>query len=160
MTIKNKIFKISNLLIFTLAIIFYSCNTKTKKTESTTVLKTESTTVLKFEKNLHDFGKLNWNHGVKKNIIFKFRNIGKKPLIIKNVKPSCGCTVPEWPKGRIKPNETSEIKISFNAKSLGYFAKNITIFYNGKDSPVELTIKGEVIYPDTEEDLTSSNKVK
>ncbi|WP_394368018.1 DUF1573 domain-containing protein [Flavobacterium undicola] len=69
------------------------------------------------------------------------------PLLIKDVNTSCGCTVPEWYKGIIKPNKNGEIKIVYDAKYPGRFNKTITVFYNGKDSPINLTIKGEVPYP-------------
>ena len=35
--------------------------------------------------------------------VFEFTNTGDQPLIIKNAKSSCGCTVPEWPKEPIAP---------------------------------------------------------
>ena len=35
--------------------------------------------------------------------IFEFTNTGDAPLLIKDAKSSCGCTVPEWPKEAIMP---------------------------------------------------------
>uniref|UniRef100_UPI004047F98C DUF1573 domain-containing protein n=1 Tax=Flavobacterium sp. TaxID=239 RepID=UPI004047F98C len=46
--------------------------------------------------------------------IFEFTNTGNEPLLIKNVKSSCGCTVPEWPKEPIAPGAKSQIKVQYN----------------------------------------------
>jgi len=79
---------------------------------------------------------------------FQFTNLGKTPLIINDVKTSCGCTVPEWPKAPIRPGEKGLIKIKYDAAYPGVFHKTVEVFYNGSDSPLTLNIKGEVEYPD------------
>ena len=61
-----------------------------------------------------------------------------------NVQASCGCTTPEWEKDKsIAPNETSVIKVGYNAAAEGPFSKTITITYNTDQSRI-ITIKGEV----------------
>lgn len=110
-----------------------------------------------FKQKEHDFGKISAGKSV--STIFEFSNTGESPLLIQNVTTSCGCTVPEWPKEIIKPNENREIKIVYDAKYPGRFNKTITVIYNGKDSPVQLSIKGEVPYP-TKEVKSTSNKIK
>ena len=62
--------------------------------------------------------------------------------------------MPVWPKEIIEPNESGEIKIVYDAKYPGRFNKTITVVYNGKDSAIELTIKGEVSYPEEEKKLS------
>ncbi len=79
---------------------------------------------------------------------FQFTNPGKTPLLIFDVKTSCGCTVPEWTKKPIKPGKSGEIKIKYDAAFPGVFHKEILVYYNGQDSPVKLSIKGQVEYPD------------
>lgn len=91
------------------------------------------------------FGELEFNGNG--NCSFIFTNPGNTPLVIQHVKTSCGCTVPEWPNKPIKPGKTSEIKINYDTKHAGAFYKTITVFYNGKNSPATLFIKGEVEYP-------------
>ncbi len=82
---------------------------------------------LKFKNDFYDFGKLeksspNVSHD------FKFRNVSDKPVSIKKVKTSCGCTSPDWPKKPIKPDETGKIKVVFSPSSQkGYFQKEITV---------------------------------
>ena len=84
--------------------------------------------------------------------VFKFSNTGETPLLIYDVKTSCGCTVPEWPKEGIAPKEEGIIKVNYDAKHFGNFSKTITVFYNGVNSPQLLTIKGEVVYTREEEE--------
>ncbi|QTD38549.1 DUF1573 domain-containing protein [Polaribacter batillariae] len=56
-------------------------------------------------------------------------------------------TIPEYPKGIIKPSERGEIKVVYDTKYPGRFNKTIAVFYNSKGSPKILTIKGEIPYP-------------
>lgn len=80
---------------------------------------------------------------------FEFKNTGSDPLIITNVKSSCGCTVPSYPKGPIKKGDKEKIHVKYNTKHLGTFRKTITVYSNAKNSPIILHIKGEVLKPDT-----------
>ncbi len=99
-----------------------------------------------FSKREYSFGKLPYKKEAEYS--FQFTNPGKTPLVIYDVKTSCGCTVPEWTKKPIKPEKTGEIKIKYDAAFPGVFHKEISVYYNGKDSPATLTIKGQVGYPD------------
>lgn len=99
---------------------------------------------IKFEKKEHDFGKV--QAGTKPSYEFKVTNTGDAPLLIKNVKPSCGCTTPEWPKSPIKPGEEAAIKAVFDAKSPGSFNKSIRVVTNVPfASEKTLRIKGKVV---------------
>ncbi len=99
-----------------------------------------------FKNPEYDFGELELNGNG--NYSFVFNNTGDTPLFIQDVKTSCGCTVPQWPSKPIKPGRSSEIKINYDTKHTGRFHKTITVYYNGKDSPITLTIKGIVDSPD------------
>lgn len=79
--------------------------------------------------------------------VFKFTNTGDEPLQITNAKGSCGCTVPEYPKEPIFPGESSEIKVRYDTKRIGKFAKRVTLTTNEAISSKTLTIKGEVLKP-------------
>lgn len=100
---------------------------------------------IRFEVTEHDFGQLNFKGNG--NYSFGFANSGKTPLIISNVKTSCGCTVPQWPKKPLKPGGKGEIKISYDTSTPGMFNKTIAVYYNGENSPIRLAIKGSVNYP-------------
>ncbi len=77
--------------------------------------------------------------------IFKFKNVGTEPLIIKNAKGSCGCTVPKPPKDPIMPGETAELEVRYDTKRVGKFTKTVTLTTNDPQNPkTVLTIHGEV----------------
>lgn len=101
---------------------------------------------ISFEKETYDFGKV-----VQGDIVryqFKFKNTGNKDLIISDVKGSCGCTVTQFPKHPIKPNQESTIDVSFNsAAKMGPQNKNLAVYTNAEPSLKVLYIKGEVISP-------------
>lgn len=101
---------------------------------------------IQFEKEVHDFGKI-----VQGDIVryqFKFKNIGNKDLVISDVKGSCGCTITQFPKQPIKPNQEATIDVSFNsAAKMGPQNKNLTVYTNAEPSLKVLYIKGEVISP-------------
>lgn len=89
-----------------------------------------------------DYGKINQGEsGVR---VFEFKNIGKVPLIIKDIKSTCGCTVPKKPEKPIMPGEIGQIEVSYDTKRLGGFSKAITIISNAKASRKMLKIKGYV----------------
>ena len=48
--------------------------------------------------------------------VFEFTNTGDAPLIIKDVKSTCGCTVPSKPKEPIMPGKTGQIEVKYNMK--------------------------------------------
>ena len=89
-----------------------------------------------------DFGKIPQGKPVIHN--FTFKNGGNIDLKLVNVQASCGCTTPEWEKDKsISPNETSVIKVGYNAAAEGPFSKTITITYNTDQNKI-ITITGEV----------------
>ncbi|MDN5201394.1 DUF1573 domain-containing protein [Fulvivirgaceae bacterium BMA10] len=98
----------------------------------------------KFDEMSHDFGEV-----VNGNIAtfdFVFTNIGNEPLIINNVRASCGCTTPYWPKEPILPGGKGKITASYNSKNRpGVFNKSITIRANSANPQHILRIKGIVI---------------
>ncbi len=96
-----------------------------------------------FEKTVHDYGTI--TQGSDGNCEFKFTNKGKGPLILNNVKTSCGCTVPEWPNAPIPPGKTGIIKVKYDTNRLGAFSKTVTVNSNAKNSLVTITIKGNII---------------
>ena len=79
--------------------------------------------------------------------VFEFTNTGDAPLIITNVKSSCGCTVPSKPKEPILPGKSEKITVQYNMNP-GPISKTITVESNAVNKPngvVPLRIKGTVI---------------
>lgn len=96
----------------------------------------------KFDKTTHKFGEI--PEGPKAKHEFTFTNNGTKPIIISDVRASCGCTTPKWPKEPIKPGETGSIKVVYDTDGRpGRFTKVVTISAN-TDSNEKLFIKGNV----------------
>ena len=100
---------------------------------------------LVFDKTVHDFGKISEGDGTA-TYDFTFKNTGTAPLVIQDVRTTCGCTTPEWTKQPINPGATGFIKVSYDVKGRpGGIDKTITVFSNCTSSPASLRITGEVI---------------
>ena len=93
-------------------------------------------------KETHDFGEI--PKGKPVSIEFTFTNTGDEPLLIADVIPSCGCTASDYSKEPIAPGKTSDIKITYNAASVGSFAKTITVNFQDEALKKVLNIKGTV----------------
>jgi hypothetical protein len=76
---------------------------------------------------------------------FVFSNTGKIPLVILNVRTSCGCMVPAWPKAPVGAGMKDSLMVKYNTKIKGAFDKTITVQSNAVNAMVELKIKGNVI---------------
>ncbi|WP_307726868.1 DUF1573 domain-containing protein [Parapedobacter pyrenivorans] len=96
----------------------------------------------KFDKETYDFGKIPQGDPV--THVFTFENVGSEPIIISEVKPSCGCSVAEFTKTPVKPGEKGTISVTFNAAAKQPFTKNFTVRSNTKTPVKTLYIKGEV----------------
>ncbi|MEP7238278.1 MAG: DUF1573 domain-containing protein [Ferruginibacter sp.] len=89
-----------------------------------------------------DFGKI--PQGKPVIHIFEVVNNSKIALNISDIHASCGCTTPEWEKGKVvAPGEKTKITVGYNAAAEGPFTKFITVTYNDSQSK-QITIKGEV----------------
>ena len=71
-------------------------------------------TSMEFNKMSHDFGKIKADTDNKTTFIVT--NTGNNPLVIDEVKPSCGCTTSQKPEKPILPGESDEIKVVFHPK--------------------------------------------
>jgi uncharacterized protein (DUF58 family) len=103
----------------------------------------DTTLVIKFASLEHDYGTV--EQGSDGSCSFVFTNTGKTPLVLSNVRASCGCTVPTWPREPILPGKQETIKVVYNTNNIGSFQKSITVNSNAKNSEVLLTIKGNVV---------------
>ncbi len=104
-------------------------------------------TTVQYVNEVHDFGKV--MEGEIVTHTFKFKNTGDEPLILKDVKASCGCTAPSWSRTPIPPGKNGEIEVRFDTKGRGQAggkpeSKRITVTANTNPNPTYLTIKGLV----------------
>jgi len=103
----------------------------------------DNTPIFKFESEVVNYGDIARNSdGIK---VLKFTNVGKSPIIITNVKGSCGCTVPTSPKEPIMPGEEGGIEIKYATNRIGPFSKTVTITSNAVRSNIVIPVKGRVL---------------
>jgi hypothetical protein len=99
---------------------------------------------MSFDFAVHDFGKIEEAKGLV-TVNFGFTNTGSKPLLIKRVHASCGCTSNNWTKEPILPGKKGFVSATYNPKNRpGPFSKTITVSSNASTPTVVLTIKGDV----------------
>ena len=104
--------------------------------------KAQTGAAMTFEKTEIDYGNVvQSSDGIR---LFKFKNTGTEPLVIKNAHGSCGCTVPKWPTEPIKPGQTAAIEVKYATDRLGAFNKTVTVETNEANPKHIITIKGNV----------------
>lgn len=77
--------------------------------------------------------------------VFEFTNTGNAPLIISDVKSTCGCTIPKKPSGPIAPGANSTIEVKYDTNRVGPIRRTITVYSNASEPMVALKISGEVL---------------
>ncbi|MFL2626531.1 MAG: DUF1573 domain-containing protein [Flavobacteriaceae bacterium] len=84
---------------------------------------------ISFDKTLHDFGEI--ENGTAVETVFSYTNSGRSPLVVTDIKSTCGCTVPQgWSKDPLMPGESSEFSVKFNGKGANKVSKTITLTTN------------------------------
>lgn len=94
---------------------------------------------------IHDFG--TFPNTEKKVHVFEIYNSGDKPLMIKEVKVSCGCTSVRYTRKPIKPKKKGYIDVIYDATkdAPGYFKRSVTIYSNSTSGDQRLVIKGRTV---------------
>jgi hypothetical protein len=145
--------KITLLVISFIALVIVSCkdNAASKINETNLEVAKErdakislGSPIAEFDKTTFEFGTI--NEGEVIDGVFNISNTGKVDLLILGAKPSCGCTVPSWPKQPIKPGDSAEIKFKFNSRGkVGNNNKTITLKTNTEKGTEVLRVKGTVL---------------
>ncbi|HEY6837121.1 MAG TPA: DUF1573 domain-containing protein [Geobacteraceae bacterium] len=101
--------------------------------------------VLVVEQPQYAFGTI--LQGKKVEHTFALKNSGDAPLLIKQVRPSCGCTAATVSSTTIQPGKKGEIKAIFNSANFyGGVSKSITVETNDPKTPAyNLTMTGTII---------------
>jgi len=98
-------------------------------------------TTIQWIDSARNYGRI--NEGQKLAVSFRFRNSGNKPLVIQDVRPTCGCTVADFPKEPIAPGQEGEITGEFDSNGReGLQQKHITVRSNA--NPPEQDVSFEV----------------
>lgn len=100
---------------------------------------------ISFEEEIYDFGEVKEDGGTV-NHTFTFTNEGGQPLIVHNVRASCGCTSPDWTRQPIQPGKKGFIKVTFDPRNRpGNFNKSAIVSTNGTEPTKVLRITGKVL---------------
>ncbi|MCH4824105.1 DUF1573 domain-containing protein [Gramella lutea] len=115
-----------------------------------TAAQAQKTAKMEFKSETIDYGEIKkGSDGVR---VFEFTNTGDAPLVIEDVKSSCGCTVPKKPEEPILPGKTGQIEVKYDTKRVGPIRKTVTVYSNAEQSIKALKIKGTVIDSNSAED--------
>ncbi len=107
------------------------------------VVEAQNTAKMEFKSEVIDYGEIEkGSDGIR---VFEFTNTGNAPLVIEDVKSSCGCTIPKKPENPIAPGENGEIEVKYDTKRVGPIRKTVTVYSNAEESTKALKIKGKVL---------------
>ncbi|WP_100615086.1 DUF1573 domain-containing protein [Confluentibacter citreus] len=85
--------------------------------------------IISFDETTHDFGEIEANQQVE--TVFKYKNTGDAPLVITDIKSSCGCTVPQdWSREPLAKGESGQFTVNFNGSGSNKITKTITVTAN------------------------------
>ncbi|MGM5469658.1 DUF1573 domain-containing protein [Flavobacteriaceae bacterium LMO-SS05] len=116
----------------------------------------EKVAKIEFKTDTIDYGTIDkGSNGLR---VFEFTNTGNAPLIISDVKSTCGCTVPKKPEGPIMPGATGQIEVKYDTNRVNPIRKTITVISNADTPTVALKIKGEVVDSNKTGVLEKKNK--
>ena len=112
--------------------------------------------VMTFDKTEHDFGEI--EDGTPVETVFSYTNTGKAPLVVTDIKSTCGCTVPQdWNKDPLAPGETAQFTVKFNGKGNGNTSKTVTVTANTQSGKEQVKIKAFVKKDPNAQPTTSVN---
>ncbi|MEO0042785.1 MAG: hypothetical protein RL329_2233 [Bacteroidota bacterium] len=98
--------------------------------------------VISFDKTEIDYGTIPQNSDGMR--VFRFKNTGAQPLVIKNAVPSCGCTAPTWTTTPVMPNENGVVEVKYDTSRVGAFQKTVKIALTD-NTETTLTIRGTIL---------------
>lgn len=165
LAIKTRIFMVKNMLLSMLVLLMVSCDETTVASGSENKeeaieggisdiirnpitadqeeIDTNNVAKITFSELSYEYARV--DEGAVVSHDFSFVNTGKVPLIISNVRSTCGCTVADWPKTAIAPGEGGVIPVRFDTKNKsGRQNKPITITANTIPAKTTIYLNGQV----------------
>lgn len=103
---------------------------------------------LQFRHDTLDVGLTTWYRPIKG--IFRFKNVSNNTIRIAEVDPGCGCLLPDYPAGDIRPGEEGRVVITYNSEMLGQFDRLILVRVEG-EMPQLLRMKCKVVSEEVEQ---------
>ncbi|MDR2121559.1 MAG: DUF1573 domain-containing protein [Flavobacteriaceae bacterium] len=96
--------------------------------------------IIKFDKETYDFKDI--KKGEKVTQVIKFTNVGKRPLVISEVRPSCGCTTPKYTKKPVSPGKRGSITVTFDSSNFdGTVLKTVAVSGNFETKIIKFQAK-------------------
>ena len=148
----------------TFTILFFVLTFFAVNAQDTKNTKAKEGPKIEFVNEIYDFGNIYVGEGKDAVATFKFLNTGDAPLVLTNVKTSCGCTAPFWQKDPVMPGDTGKITLKYNnTQSPNSINKSATVQSNAVNNPMALIritgnviAKPAVIVPEKNIDKTAS----
>ena len=110
-----------------------------------------------FDKTEHDFGQI--MNGTPVETVFSYTNSGKSPLVVTDIKSTCGCTVPQgWNKEPLMPGASSQFNVKFNGKGANKVSKTITLTTNTEKGKEQVRISAFIVPDPNAPVKTPANK--
>ena len=104
-----------------------------------------ATAKIEFATDLIDFGDIAQGEIVTRTL--KFKNTGKKALLIKQVETSCGCLTASCEPKPIPPGKEGILNVTFDSEGIyGKQYKIITIFANIPEKATEVRVLANIKY--------------
>src|ERR1700733_14500498 len=121
------------LMALTMALLVPACHLDHPETSAAAMTDTARYTNIQWlDSASRNYGTI--PEGQKLDVSFRFRNTGSTPLVIGQVRPSCGCTIAEQPQEPIAPGSEGQIKAVFNSEGRsGVNHKTLFVTANTKD---------------------------
>ena len=97
-----------------------------------------------FDKVAHDFGEI--QNGTPVETVFTYTNSGQSPLVVTDIKSTCGCTVPQgWSREPLAPGASSQFAVKFNGKGANNVSKTITLTTNTESGREQVRISAFIV---------------
>ncbi|MDA0326862.1 MAG: DUF1573 domain-containing protein [Bacteroidetes bacterium] len=97
-----------------------------------------------FDKVAHDFGEI--QNGTPVETMFTYTNSGQSPLVVSDIKSTCGCTVPQgWSREPLAPGASSQFTVKFNGKGANKVSKTITLTTNTESGREQVRISAFIV---------------
>ncbi|GHT19807.1 hypothetical protein AGMMS4957_04910 [Bacteroidia bacterium] len=112
--------------------------------QDTPPAKTPPAKAVTVDRLVHDFGTVQESAGTVKTTFYVINNTDE-PVMILNVRTTCGCTVPTWTKTPIEPGKKGAIDVVFTTADRAgqQFSKDITIITSNNQT-LKVSISGTV----------------
>ena len=104
--------------------------------------------IMTFDRKVHDFGTI--DDGTPQETVFSYTNTGDAPLVISEIKSTCGCTVPQdWSRAPLLPGESSQFTVKFNGKGANKTTKTVTVNANTQNGAESVRIMAFINKPNS-----------